>query len=325
LALEGSGLGEWDWNLRTNRMERNERWAEMLGYTLHEIEASLQQGVDLQHPDDREGAWLAIQDHLAGKTESYSASYRMRTKSGSYKWIRDCGKIMERDDRGNPVRLCGTHADLDEEKKAEERIRSLLAEKELILKEVHHRIKNNMNTMRDLLLLQAGNAKDDYARSALEDAEKRLMSMSLLYEKLYHYSDYSEVSITDYLPILIDEIVAGFPNNAIVETEKRFQDFKLDARRMQALGILVNELLTNIMKYAFAEREHGRIRVGAMLENDTVIVTVQDDGSGLPEAVSFDDSPGFGLQLVRALTEQLDGRIRVERGSGTKVVLEFKH
>ena len=128
-ALEGSKLGEWDWNLRTNRLIRNERWAEILGYTLAEINDDLQQGIDLQHPDDRDASWKAIQDHLSGKTEYYDISYRMRAKDGGYRWIHDCGRIVERDEAGKPVRLCGTHADITDQKLAQERINALLIEK----------------------------------------------------------------------------------------------------------------------------------------------------------------------------------------------------
>jgi PAS domain S-box-containing protein len=162
-ALEGSNLGEWDWNLKTGRIKRNERWWEMLGYSSSEMNDDLQQGIDLQHPDDHEGIWKFVQDHLEGRTDHYSVEYRLKTKSGGYKWIHDCGKIMERDAEGKPLRLCGTHADIDEQKKAAEKIKALLAEKELILKEVHHRIKNSMNTISGLLSFHADVSKESPA------------------------------------------------------------------------------------------------------------------------------------------------------------------
>jgi PAS domain S-box-containing protein len=322
-ALEGSGLGEWDWNLRTNRVLRNERWAAMLGYTLAELKDDLQQGVDLQHPDDREAAWRAIQDHIEGRSNFYSAEYRMRTKSGSYKWIHDCGKIMARDLKGNPLRLCGTHADVDEQKKAEDRIRTLLAEKELILKEVHHRIKNNMNTVSSMLSLQAGTVKEPSAADSLKDAGNRIRNMSLLYDKIYQSNDFTALSIKDHLSPLIDEVVANFLNSQAVRIEKHIDDIMLDAKRIQLLGIIINELLTNIMKYAFAGRERGQITVTASDRDGEIVIVVQDDGIGIQDGVCLVKPRGFGLQLVHALAQQLKGGIRFETEDGTKAVLTF--
>lgn len=322
-ALEGSDLGEWDWNLKTNILKRNERWARMLGYSLAEISDTLQQGVDLQHPDDREGAWKAVQAHLDGMTDSYSIEYRMLTKSGSYKWIHDCGKIMERDWQGKPMRICGTHADIDDQKRAGDRIRTLLAEKELLLKEVHHRIKNNMNTISSLLSMQSAAMKEPSALVALQDAVNRIQSMSLLYDKLYRSTDFTELSVNEYMSALIDRVVAHFPTRQNIETVKDLQDFTLDVNRLQPLAIMINELLTNIMKYAFNGKQDGQINVSAKLLDKRVTIIVQDDGIGIPESVSFENSTGFGLQLVDALARQLDGTVGLERGNGTKITLEF--
>ena len=130
LVLEGSQLGYWDWNIETGQVERNARWAEMLGYTLEEIEFSVKQWTDLHHPDDRARAWQSIQDHLEGRGPEHRVEYRMRTKDGGYKWILDQAKIVKRDPLGKPLRMSGTHTDITERKEAEnnvERGRKLLA------------------------------------------------------------------------------------------------------------------------------------------------------------------------------------------------------
>jgi len=323
-ALEGSNLGEWDWNLQTNTIQRNEQWARMLGYTPAELEGTLQQGIDLQHPDDRERSWKAIQDHLQGRTEYYDALYRMRAKNGNYRWIHDRGKIMERDRSGKPLRLCGTHADITDQKQAEERIRALLVEKELILKEVHHRIKNNMNTMMSLLSLQAASATDPYAREALEDAGKRMQAMALLYEELYLSPDFGRTEIGGYLSVLVDQIISNFPNSPMVSVTKQFDNLVLDARQLQPLGIIINELLTNTMKYAFVGRNHGQITMSLTRSEGFIVVSVKDDGIGLPEAFSLERSKGFGLQLVQGLMQQLRGTMRIDSDGGTVIVLKFK-
>ena len=115
-VLEGSQLGFWDWNLEVGEVRRNERWAEMLGYTLPEIEFTVKQWTDLIHPDDRAAAWQSIQDHLEGRTPVHEIEIRMLTKDGQYRWILDRGGIVKRDPQGRPLRMSGTHADITEQR-----------------------------------------------------------------------------------------------------------------------------------------------------------------------------------------------------------------
>ncbi len=119
LVLEGSQLGFWDWNIETGEVHRNAQWAEMLGYTLSEVEFTVRQWTDLHHPQDRERAMQSIQDHLDGKTPVHRIEYRMKTKDGSYKWILDQARIVKRDADGKPLRMSGTHTDITERKQAE--------------------------------------------------------------------------------------------------------------------------------------------------------------------------------------------------------------
>jgi len=123
---------------------------------------------------------------------------------------------------------------------------------------------------------------------------------------------------------LVNDILKNFPRVTSVNVQKNIEDFVLDVKRLQPVGIIVNELLTNAMKYAFTDRSNGIITVMAMLAAGTVSVGVQDDGIGIPQTFDFENSRGFGLRLLRIMAEQLEGTIRIERSSGTKVVLEFR-
>ena len=147
--------------------------------------------------------------------------------------------------------------------------------------------------------------------------------MSLLYDKLYQSQSFTNVLIKDYLSTLVNEVLSNFPNYQFVRVEKHIDDFLLDAKRLQPLGIIINELLTNIMKYAFTGKDGGHISVSATRVKEQVIISIQDDGVGIPASISPEKSTGFGLQLVYALAQQLDGNIRIERDSGTKVIVEF--
>lgn len=118
-VLEGSELGYWDWNIATQTVKRNERWATMLGYTYEEIESTTQQWSDFIHPDDRERAWASIMAVLQGESDAHHIEYRMLTKQGHIVWILDRAKVMKRDSAGKPTRMCGTHSDITERKKLE--------------------------------------------------------------------------------------------------------------------------------------------------------------------------------------------------------------
>ena len=214
--------------------------------------------------------------------------------------------------------------DITERKERDNINQATLDRNSLILKEVHHRIKNSLNTLRSLLQLQADSMTDPDAIAALLDTDGRLVSMMTLYDKLYRSVEYSDLSIKDYLQSLVDEVLANFPKAGSIRVEKKLEDFKLDARVMQSIGIIVNELLTNIMKYAFKGRTSGVIRVSASCKGGFARIVVSDDGAGVPESVNFDNSPGFGLMLVRTMTEQIGGTISMDRDQGTVVTIAFK-
>jgi PAS domain S-box-containing protein len=274
------------------------------------------------YPKDHADFRQAVSKKVFETGESQSAEVVVPLEDRTLYFLAKANPI--KDETGKVV-MNLTHAtDITDRKQAEEKVKSLLAEKELLLKEVHHRIKNNMNTVSSLLSLQAATLKEFSAISALEDAIARVRSMGLLYDKLYRSENFIELSIKDYLPSLIDEIISNFPNSKIVKVEKSIQDFVLDAKSIQTLGIIINELLTNIMKYAFKGREAGLITLIATNLQDHVSIVVQDNGNGIPESITFENTIGFGLLLISALTKQLKGTIRMERGNGTRFILEFE-
>jgi len=213
--------------------------------------------------------------------------------------------------------------DITDRKLAEDKIKALIAEKELILKEVHHRVKNFMNNITGLLMMQADSQEDSSVASALGDAISRVKSMSLLYDKLFISHGFPEISVASYLSTLVDEIIANFPNRAKVRVVKRLDDLPLEVNKLQPLGIIVNELITNIMKYAFTGRSDGLIEVSLAMPGNCLRLVIKDNGIGIPEPVSFKNSTGFGMQLVDMLASQIGATIKLEREGGTSFVLEL--
>ncbi len=303
-------------NLNGKIIEANETMQKILGYTWEELK-----NINILElyvkPEDRQILLEKLRE--SGYVSDFTVL--LRRKDG-----RECWFYLAIDLKNiNGIDVIQTVAqDITEQRQKEEKISALLAEKEIILKEVNHRIKNNMNTIYGLLILKSETLKDISLKSILEDSANRVKSMMVLYDKLYRSSDVQKISVRDYLPSLVDEIITIFPNSSMVKVEKEIDDFVLEAKKLQSLGLIINELLSNIMKYAFTGKDEGEIRVTASLSGTQTSVIIEDNGNGIPETVDFENSTGFGLQLVWMMTKELKGDIRIERENGTRVILEFE-
>jgi two-component sensor histidine kinase len=180
-----------------------------------------------------------------------------------------------------------------------------------------------MTAMMSILSLQAYNQKEPAVSEALESAGNRLQSMMVLYDKLYRSDNLSEMSARDYLVTMVDEIVKIFPARIPIKTEMAIDDFVLPIKLLSPIGIIVNELITNAIKYAFSDRSDGIISVSAVKRNGHAMLIIADNGTGIPETVDVQNSDGFGLYLVNMLTRQIKGTLRIEREKGTRFVLEL--
>ena len=157
----------------------------------------------------------------------------------------------------------------------------------------------------------------------LQDAIGRVNSMRILYDKLLLGRGYEDISVKHYVESLADGIVALFPDNTRVTVEKHVADFHLDAKRLFPLGLIINELMTNKMKYAFIGRDRGRIQISLTHIDNHVRLVLQDDGVGLPDGFDMENPKGFGLMLVKMLSQQLRGSFAIENDNGTRSTLEF--
>ncbi len=299
----------------------NHNFINLFGYNINEV-PTIEHWWKLAYPDEvHRGAFIEewtkrVEYAIKTQSEITPLESLVTSKDGTENYI-SWGFIAL------GKQNCVFGLDLTQRKKDEERIKFLLKEKEIILQEVHHRIKNNMTTIKSLLALQADNLDDVQAIAALKDAESRVQSMIVLYNKIFISANFLEISIKEYFLTFIDDIVNLFPNKNFIKLEKYLDDFKINSKQLFPLGIIINELLTNIMKYAFIDRSEGLIVVSIKKKDACAIISIEDNGNGLPEFVSFEESTGFGLMLVGLLVNQLDGTIKIERINGTKIILEF--
>lgn len=220
--------------------------------------------------------------------------------------------------------VLGVAVEVTRSRKIERELENLLSEKELVLKEVHHRIKNNMNNMVMLLTIQAETLTDPTAVEALYDARSRIQTMMVIYDKLYRSSDFLNLSIKDYLVSLINEVKKTFANHERIHVHLKVKDVKMDSRKLFQVGIILNELFTNAMKYAYQENQSGSIVVEVNEFETFIELAVQDFGQGLPLEHQDTSSEGFGLELVRMLAIQIGGSLTVERGNGVRFEVKIK-
>jgi PAS domain S-box-containing protein len=233
------------------------------------------------------------------------------------------GRAYNRKDVSLLESAAGQIAIAIERKRAEDEIKRQLAEKEILLREVHHRIKNNIASIGALLILHLKSVTNPEAVAVLRDAIGRVDSMGILYDKLLLTEGYMDVSVKNYLESLVDMVIALFPGSAKITLEKHIDDFRLDPKRLFPLGIIINELLTNKMKYAFSQRKTGLIKISLVHVEKHVTLAIQDNGIRLPEGFAVDTAKGFGLTLVRMLTKQLGGSFSMEKKAGTRCTVEF--
>lgn len=484
-VLRGSRLGYWDWNITTNEVRRNERCAEMLGYSLEEIANTVNQWLDLIHPDDRAMADQAIQDHLEGWKPIYKVEYRMLTKDGRIRWILDQAQVVQRDAHGRPSRMSGTHADITERKRmealqiflaqtsksledetffevlarylaeslemdficidrlegdglaartvavwsdgkfednvtyalkdtpcgevvgkqvccypagvcqlfprdqvlqdlqaesyvgvtlfnhrgqpngliavisrkpladrdftenvlkkvavragselerqqAEDALQNSLAEKEMLLKEVHHRVKNNLAAIMGLVDMQGQTLKDEGAKASLAELSVRIKSMALVHEQLYHSDNIARIDFQEYLQALTSHLQFSYNPTENVRVNVAVADVTMGLDSAVPCGLLVTELVTNSFKYAFPEGKarlgatNCEINVAAEWDGTGYTLTVADNGVGLPAGLDWTKTETLGLLLVEMLGQhQLQGKMEVDCTAGTMFRLRF--
>jgi len=297
----------------------NPKFVELTGYSIDEAigrnPSILQSGYTAV--DVYSELWNTIN---SGKV--WRGKFQNRKKNGELYWESAIiAPILN--DQGKVINIMAIKDDITDMKKSEESISLLLKEKELLLKETHHRIKNNMNTVCGLLYLQAEELSDPISKGIIKEATSRVQSMMVMYDKLYRSENHYEMNVSDYLPSLIDEIIRIFDSRIPVKKDIHVDDVVLSAKALSALGIIINELITNSMKYAFGNVSEGLISLSLTKNDSRVTVVYRDNGPGFPESVDFENSTGFGMQLIAMLINQLGGDIRIERGEGVMFVFDF--
>ncbi len=287
-----------------------------LGYAPQDFYDDPTHLLNIVHEDDKEAATHLLTSHVP----SDSVEYRWLNRDGTYRWASASSfPIFETDGDAQinrPSLIQIVVQDVDDRKRAEDTIKASLAEKEVLLKEIHHRVKNNLQVISSLLDLQSRRLPSEL-RNVFEDSQHRINSMALIHEELYNSGDLARIDFSTYAHNLTNNLMRTY-SPVGVSLEIRVNAQPLTLERAIPMGLIINELVSNALKYAFPDNRSGGITVELTSHSaDDFVLTVRDDGVGMKEDVDQKTTNSLGLKLVHTLAMQLQGRVEVNREGGT--------
>jgi PAS domain S-box-containing protein len=305
----------------------NKPWLEFTGRSYEE---ELGYGwADLIHPDDKS---YCLEDFVTAfdKRDEFIVEFRMKRQDGQYRWIMNTGVPRFTID-GSFLGYIGSCIDITELKHSREQLENSLKEKVVLLKEIHHRVKNNLQVISSLFNLQSAFIYDKETKEIFLESQNRIKSMALLHEKLYLSKNSSYINFSDYLRDLITNLLNSYRYKLnTIDLELNIEDLEMNVDTAVYLGLIVNELVSNSFKHAFPEGkglDESKSRLTIYLTNlggKKYTIIVKDNGCGFPEEINFRDTNSLGMQLVNSLVDQVRGTLELKREYGTEFTVTFE-
>ncbi|MGZ4857020.1 MAG: PAS domain S-box protein [Methanobacteriaceae archaeon] len=290
-------------------------------YSGHKPEELLGKPAEMVYlnPKDRNILLTEIQE----REEVVDYELKLKTKSNNMLYVSVNAHFLF-DSNNNPIGIEGSLRDITERKNIEIQLQKSLEEKEMLLKEIHHRVKNNLMIISNLLNIQSGYIKDKTSQDIFKESQNRARSMALIHERLYRSTDLKSINFGDYIQTLATELFQTYiPNPNHVNLNLNVEEEMVDINTTVPLGLIVNELITNSMKHAFKDGRKGEINI-EFHKNEEFILIVSDTGIGFPDDLDYKNTDSLGLQLVNGLVGQINGQIELDRSHGTKFKITFK-
>ncbi|MHC9539314.1 MAG: histidine kinase dimerization/phosphoacceptor domain -containing protein [Vulcanimicrobiota bacterium] len=257
------------------------------------------------------------------KGESLSSyELKLEKKDGSPYWCEVRAALLKKD--GKPSRVLIVSKDITERRDAELQLKTSLKEKEILLKEIHHRVKNNMQIISSLLNLQAVQAKDPTLTELLQESKNRVRSMALIHEKLYRSTDLAHIDFSEYIRSLTESLFKTFRKRGVSYSVES-KDAYLDIDKAIPCGLILNELISNTLKHAFPDGKTGKVSISFSISDDRqAVLSVSDNGIGFPPGLDCSSTSTLGIQLVNDLTSQLGGSVALSREKGAAFMITFQ-
>jgi PAS domain S-box-containing protein len=283
---------------------------------------------DFVYPDDQNQVAWFIEKNL-GTNAVGTVTFRFKRKDGALIWLESNGKAILDEVSSQPKEMIVITRDTTLRKQAEEQIRAALVEKEVLLREVHHRVKNNLQIMSSLLSLQADYIHDPTDQILFQETQSRVRSMALVHEELYQSKDLAQINFAPYVQKLTNSLIHVFRINPNISLELDIDDVYFNLDTAIPCGLIINELISNSLKYAFPKNMSGQIKVKLAAYSISEVrrkieLIIADNGIGFPETLDFQNTETLGMQLVVILTKQLKGTIQMQSVRGTCFTIDFE-
>lgn len=330
LATHSAGIGVWQWNIATGQSVWEPEVYKIFDLEADEIPATHEMRISLIHPEDRERALSVIQGCIY-ENRNYDIEYRIITSLGAVKHISDHGIIQ--DENGKVVQMTGVIMDVTQQKEyeaslreRESQLRDSVREKEMLIREIHHRVKNNLQLISSIIYLKMislTETETDF-RSFLDNTRQKIKSIALIHEKLLQSEKVNQVEISDYLQKLLAEIkMAQHGPNLDLTIESHIEGGMMLLDTAIYCGLIVNELVTNSIKHAFGDRKSGRICVHYHTIGSVQVLKIEDDGISIQEDFVHSTGSSFGMQMLEVFIKQINGTMKIKRDQGTAFIISF--
>ncbi|MCC5598726.1 PAS domain S-box protein [Nostoc favosum] len=301
----------------------NPKFEQMFGYEPGEL---IGQHVSIVNYGDEhttpEEVYQAIRTAVLQHGESTYEVYNVK-KDGTPFWCRAKASVFEHPEYGSV--LVAVQQDITEHKQTQEKIKASLKEKEVLLKEIHHRVKNNLGIVSSLLQMQCRRTQDPLVTPILRDSQNRIASIALVHEKLYRSEDLADIDFAQYIPDLTTHLFDSYNvSSSQIQLKIQVDNASLDIETAIPCGLIINELVSNALKYAFVGNRRGEIEVKFYQESEsTLALIIRDNGIGLPENFDSKKAKTLGITLVQGLVKQLRGKLEIDSHHGTQFKITF--
>jgi PAS domain S-box-containing protein len=329
-VMELAYLANWELDLPNQVFIFNDKFYAMLGTTREDEGGYTMPIVEYVkkyvHPDDASFIAEGMRRSIESREPAFGVKleHRIIRRDGETRYLAIHIRIIPSSESHGPY-VYGAVQDITDHKVAEENLKESLNEKEMLLKEIHHRVKNNLMVISSLLNIQSRYIKDKAALDVFRESQNRAKSMALIHEKLYRSTDLKNIDFGEYIRTFATELYHSIvADPSLIKLNLNAESVMLDINTSIPLGLIVNELITNSLKHAFPEGTKGEINVDFGHDNGTFVLSVADNGKGFPEDMDFRKTDSLGLQLVNSLTEQIDGILELDKTQGTQFKVIFK-
>lgn len=326
MAASSAQIGIWELDLTTSELIWDDMMFQLYQISPEEFTADYAAWQGPLHPDDRERAEAEVTAAINGEKD-FDTSFRIIHPNGSVHTLKAYA-IVERDATDQAVKMTGVNYDITSDIEHTREIEKNLHEKETLLQEIHHRVKNNMQIIISLLRLQSPSFTDCRSKQLYRECQQRIRSMALVHEKLYRSTDLINIDFAGYIGDLANQLFHAYAAaDSKIELILDIAPVNLSIERAIPCGLVLNELITNSLKYAFDETQPGAKEIRIELhrsDDDMVIITYRDNGRGLPEDFNPTQSDSLGFKLITMLTRgQLKGKIRFDHECGFGFGMKF--